>query len=354
MTAIAGKGVTVSNKSIGAAGDYIRNIQAGFPNGTSWKKSNITTGGFQYCDNANGIWVACGYSNGLYYSTNGKTWTQSNITSGRFLQCSYGNGLWVACAYPGGPYYSTDGKIWTRGNIASDEYEPEVYDDWWAECCLYANGIWVMANDWGSTPDVSYSYDGINWYFVDTSAGAANHLLHANGLWTMCGEGGVQYSYDGINWSFGNCPSQEYGAFCVYNNGLWIFVDLYCGIYYSEDGINWIATNISSDYTAGDIAYANGIWVATVTDWPDSYIYYSTDGKAWIPTEYTGVNRVKHEAGVWVASGNSQYYSIDGKIWTMSSSNINASATYHIANANGIWILCTANSGLCYSVTWEP
>lgn len=42
------------------------NVSSGFPNGTEWTQSNITSMGFSSVYNANGIWVAAGGS--LYYS----------------------------------------------------------------------------------------------------------------------------------------------------------------------------------------------------------------------------------------------------------------------------------------------
>ena len=67
--------------------------------GVMWTQSNITSGSFgggaRY---ANGLWVACSSTYGLYWSEDGKTWTQSNITSDGFWGgARYANCLWVAC-----------------------------------------------------------------------------------------------------------------------------------------------------------------------------------------------------------------------------------------------------------------
>ena len=64
-------------------GDRIRALKNGFPNGTEWTKSNVSSS-LSNIYNANGIWVANsqGYNKGIYYSTDGKIWTQSNIRSG--------------------------------------------------------------------------------------------------------------------------------------------------------------------------------------------------------------------------------------------------------------------------------
>ena len=78
---------------------------SGFPNGTEWTQSNITSGRIYSVYNANGIWVV-GSNNGLYYSTDGKTWTQSNITSGNIHSVYNANGIWVAGDSDVGLYYS--------------------------------------------------------------------------------------------------------------------------------------------------------------------------------------------------------------------------------------------------------
>ena len=79
---------------------------SGFPNGTEWTQSNITSGAVYTLYNSNGIWVAGSRNNGLYYSTDGKTWTQSNITSGDICSVYNANGIWVAGSSGDGLYYS--------------------------------------------------------------------------------------------------------------------------------------------------------------------------------------------------------------------------------------------------------
>jgi hypothetical protein len=123
----------------------------GFPNGTEWTKSNITSGNFKSVYNANGIWVVGDNSNGgLYYSTDGKTWTKSNITSGYFNSVTSvynANGIWVAVGYNNiGLYYSTDGKTWTQSNITSGIFS-SAYN---------ANGIWVAVGGNGLYYSVSW------------------------------------------------------------------------------------------------------------------------------------------------------------------------------------------------------
>ena len=114
--------------------------------GIMWTQSNITSGnargGARY---ANGLWVACGYSNnGIYWSEDGKTWTQSDITSGYFYGgARYASGLWVACGGGSGSktyglYWSEDGKTWTQSNITSGSFSGGA---------RYANRLWVACGD---------------------------------------------------------------------------------------------------------------------------------------------------------------------------------------------------------------
>ena len=116
--------------------DVTVDVSGGFPNGTEWTQSNITSGDFKSVYNANGIWVVASNPYGLYYSTDGKTWAQSNITSMTFNSVYNANGIWVAEASRYGLYYSTDGKVWTQSNITSGAFH-SVYN---------ANGIWVASS----------------------------------------------------------------------------------------------------------------------------------------------------------------------------------------------------------------
>ena len=87
--------------------------------GKDWTKSNIRSGRVFHIAYADGIWVACVNTRGVYYSTDGKTWTRSNITSGSFDKLVYADELWVLSRRNDGVYYSTDGKTWIQSNITS-------------------------------------------------------------------------------------------------------------------------------------------------------------------------------------------------------------------------------------------
>ena len=155
------------------------NVSGGFPNGTKWTQSNMTSESFSSVYNANGIWVATNKSkHGLYYSTDGKTWIQSNITKGYFNSVYNANGIWVvASEYSLGLYYSTDGKKWTHSNITNITFN-SVYN---------ANGIWVAGTNNGF--GLYYSIDGKTWTQSDMTSGSFSSVYNANGIWVAAGWG---------------------------------------------------------------------------------------------------------------------------------------------------------------------
>ena len=166
------------------------NVSGGFPNGTEWTQSNITSGDFKDTYNANGIWVACcSGSKGIYYSADGKVWTQSNITNERFYSVYNANGIWVACGSgSNGLYYSIDGKIWTHSNITSGSFY-SIYN---------ANGIWVVASE--QNKGLYYSTDGKVWNQSNITSGYFYSIYNANGIWVACSNiisKGIYYS---ISW----------------------------------------------------------------------------------------------------------------------------------------------------------
>ena len=200
------------------------NVSGGFPNGTEWTQSNITSGNFDAVHNANGIWVACGsgYNGGLYYSTDGKTWIQSNMTTGSFYSVYNANGIWVTGG--GGLYYSTDGKTWTQSNMTTVSFD-SVYN---------ANGIWVVASDNGG--GLYYSTDGKTWTQSNMTTGSFDSVYNANGIWVSCiysrDTNIIYYSTDGKVWTQSNITTRSLSS--VYNaNGIWVAAIKNNGLYYS-------------------------------------------------------------------------------------------------------------------------
>jgi hypothetical protein len=111
-----------------------------------------------------------------------------------------------------------------------------------------------------------------------------------------------------------------------YTNGKWIFCDL-SGLWTSIDGKTWALNNQTPEtWSIFNIQYSAGIWIANYreyneeTDAEDYGLCYSYYGENWIRSNIVG-----------------EYYSYGDCHW-----------------ANGIWVAAVDESGLYYSVTWEP
>lgn len=307
---------------------------SGFPNGTVWTQSNITSGKFASPRNASGMWVVGGYEDGLYYSTDGKTWTPSNITSGKFLGIHNANGLWVAGSSEHGLCYSTDGQTWTQSSITGGTFM--------TNSICYANGLWVAG--------IYYSTNGTIWTKSNITDGASfGCVYNANGIWIggRNNDKGICYSTDGKTWTQSNLTSGDFYSACN-AEGIWVTVDHYTDtIYYSTNGQTWYkSATVGSDISY--VSYANGLWVVA----GDGGLYYSTDARTWTQSNMISGKFTSpcNANGIWVANG--RYYSTDGKTWTKSNINCYGSA----CNANGLWVLADThlNGGIYYSVTWEP
>ena len=358
-------------------------LKGGFPNGTEWTQSNITSGKFAELCNAIGIWVAASNNDeGIYYSADGKTWMQSNITTGAYKYLYYANGIWLISNSDNGIYYSTDGKTWAQSNITSSIYR-----------FCYANGIFAAKGNGGCY----YSTDGKTWTQSNITSGGT-YIYNANGVWvTVAGNqgsdsnSGIYYSTDGKTWTQSNVKSlNNFTCGLLYHaNGVWLckvtggtYPSISTKLYYSTDGMAWEQSKV----TLSRVRYSNGFWVGGSTG-----IYYSTDGKTWTQSNVTSgkINSIDYANGVWIVNCEGTYYSTDGKTWTNTTGSAQYNSTHYAAgvwvmgynssgnairysidngkswlksktttglnsvdNADGIWVV-TTDSGIYYSVTWE-
>ena len=163
---------------------------SGFPNGTEWTQSNITTGTFSCIYNANGIWLAGESSNdlGFYYSTDGKMWSKGSFANGStqfgtVYDFSYIGNTYVMAEQRQGLTYSTDGKTWTQSNITSSNIRS----------ICNANGILLA----GGSPGLYYSTDGKTWTQSNITSGGFNCIYNANGIWVAATSTGLYYS---VSW----------------------------------------------------------------------------------------------------------------------------------------------------------
>jgi hypothetical protein len=318
-------------------------------NGIKWRLLNQELL-FDYVCNANGIWVAGGAGGkGLYYSTDGKNWEQSNVTYFYVESICNANGIWVAGGSAGnGLYYSTDGKTWEQCNIIS------TTSDLSFSLVHYGNGIWIAACDWNDK-EFYYSTDGKTWEKGNlTLYGYRVSIYYANGIWVLSdydgnadSNQGLYYSTDGKIWTQSIATNKNYEVY--YANGLWI-----SGNYYSTDGKSWIETTNGKK----TVYYGNGIWVGKL----NNILYYSTDGKTWtqnvdaIDVIKGTIGEIEYCHGIWVLCSGKNifgepgglYYSFDGKNWK--ASNITKGEFAMACNANGMWIACSEDDGIYYSI----
>lgn len=331
------------------------------PNGTAWTPceaaSDISQNYFEQVLNANGIWVACSSTSGVWYSEDGKYWTLSNLGSSAGCTCvCYGKGVWVV----GGvrTYYSTDGKTWTACALASGiSIVPPVHR---ANSVFYGGGRFVAFMG-GTSPTGGgawYSDDGKTWSRGNlTSSTQAGIAMWCEGLWVaVFGAGlsnkGIWYSTDGINWTISNFDDggSSFRSVLSYADGLWVYAsEPGYGLRYSTDGATWTPSNITEGtfYFVGKL---NGLWIAGGAE---GYgMYYSSDGKTWTQSHFTGgVNFGCAENGVCVATGaDALYYSTDGMTWQQCDND--TMYCYIVFYAHGMWV--ASGVGLYYSVGWEP
>ena len=335
--AIRAKDGTTASMTASEMASKIGAIKGGFPNGTEWTQSDLTTVACSGVHYGNGIWVA-GTDNGLYYSTTGKSWTQSNVTSGTCYGICYANGLWVASnnTVSNKVCYSTDGITWTG---ISDYNHANMTG------ILYVDGLWVS---YSTNNGAYYSTTGKSW---STSLSiATRYIYYGNGIWVAGTYNGLYYSTTGKSWTQSNVTSGDFNK-VYYANGMWLAA-CSSGIYYSTTGKSWAQSNIDTNSSSCFIGYGNGLWVVA-----NGYMfcYYSTDGKTWSDAsgDTGGFTCGFYASGIWVigSATKGMFYSTTGKSWTQSNtSNIYCRS---FCNGNGIWVAATDN-GMYYSVTWEP
>ena len=312
----------------------------GFPNGTEWTQSNITSGkgrGFLY---ANGLWVAGGDI--LRYSTDGKTWTDATPTSREdefenFNAVDYANGLWLASSGYLGLWSSTDGKTWSC-ILDSDEGFGGV---------AFVGGFWFVYE--GGI--LRFSEDGATWSAGYDFGDNIVKAMYEYGVYLVATGSGIYYSEDATVWT--KVLSKYCYTIC---NGSGVFVAATgSGLYHSTDAITWTQSNVTSG-TFYAAEHANGFFVAASST---SGLYYSEDGRTWVHSNATNISTrgLCYANGVWVAGGSNigLWFSSDGKFWTQS--NVTSGDCRRIYNANGVWVAggtTSSANGIYYSVGWEP
>ena len=275
-------------------------------------------------------------------------------------------------------FWSYDATTWTNIALDTTMHSNSV------NAVGYGNGLFVAIGNSTSSNvpgTIIYSYNGMKWYDASgsgfTGANGGYGLAYANGIWvaggsnTVTGGNILSYSTDGINWYYANntilttLTNHTYytditwqSNAVTYQNGYWHACGTYNtkAIVYSTDGINWSGVDSSgitptTNIKANTVFYANGIWLAGITNTSNTnVIWYSTDGIHFSQASgCTGTfcYQFAYQNGVWVAVGSfGILYSINGINWntTYYNNSISINTAYNINVINGVFVAGTSVS----------
>jgi len=185
----------------------------------------------------NGLWVATGTQGGgggtICYSSDTVNWTVTNVLGSQiFYGVAFGENLFVAVNELRAIYSSPDGANWTLR---------ASYLGFQMMGVAYGNGMFVAV---GSGGMVSTSEDGINW--TQQVSGVASDLYdvaYGNGVFVAVSGTTLDiiYSSDGVNWSLAPIASAEASLWSVaFGNGLFVTNTFNSGENWtSADGAVW-------------------------------------------------------------------------------------------------------------------
>lgn len=332
--------------------------------GLTWQglgKTIFSTACYTIFWNGN-IWLVGGTgTNSLAYSYDGLNFiglgveTQTNP----FLICRnvfYNGSIWVGVgsnSSTGIIAYSYDGINWITASTTI--FTTAGFKSYW-------NGVsWISvgSSNFGLIGSIAYSNDGISWS-AGTSPlqGPLYTVIWANSLWLIGGEnGGLVYSSDGTNWTtVSPSPLTSSIQEISWNGKRFVMVGSGTGATaaYSNNGTTWTTiTNIFSGVGRG-ICWDGKKWIAggrekctfNVTSISGTTLTVSSviSGNIMIGMTISGTGItagttiISGSGLIWTVSisyatpigtitdvtGNtgSIYYSYDGIVWTLSSSNI--------------------------------
>ena len=281
---------------------------------------------------------------------------------------AYGNGAYVVIrgsnAAPQNFAYSTDGLTWTKGALPGGATG-------WTDI-TYGNGKFVVVRTSASDQIFAYSTDGIVWSVVTptvlapSAAGNWKKVTYGAGKFVAVGSGSsanVLYSTDGINWTTSLITGGLAWTSVIYGNDRFVAVSYDAAaigvnnIAYSTDGLNWTRTGLTGDTTARyqGIAYGNGKFLAV-----GNKQVSSTDGLSWAlagtSKNLTNVIFTLNQFIAFSAETNelNPLYSTDvGVTWTQSSLGGGSapSGRFKIAayGASRLVSIATADSQIAYS-----
>lgn len=361
-TAIEGKGVTVPDgtKLDGMAALVDSISSGGFPNGSKWDKVSATgkSSNTKYMSYANGLFVRCCNSYGIWWSTDGETWTLSNITD--YAQCPaiYRNGVWITSLYSRGLWYSSDGKTWTQSNITSgyilDGYDAMTYG---------AGKFLIMLYNASEIPikKLYSSTDGKSWTLVDTTGilTSGYSVFYGDGKWVhVASNRSVYTSTDLTTWTkSSNFPAYTNIRYISKVKDVYIFAsDNNGGVWYSIDLQTFTKSNLTSEGYTYAIEFKDR---AVISSNNATGVYYSTDGRVWNASSITDFSGkpVASDCGriILLSSSNKTekiYYSSDCVTWI--AGEISGVDTNILAClfANGRWYGEDKSGNIFQSIAW--
>lgn len=211
----------------------------------------------------------------------------------------------------------------------------------------------LVAITGSSSYDISYSTNGgSSWTTAYTGSREIRGVIYAGGKFiAFSGSQNALYSFDGKTWT--DCGSNlSYCTTLAYGNGY--YVGLFNNYYIakSQDGIIWTRTriNFTKAYFNSSMTFYNGRFIATGT----SGLAYSDDyGDTWteITTGMPSYTTVLNNKLFGIVN-NKICVSQDGTSWTPTDSTTVGGYGIISGNAygNGIYIICTSNSGYAVSI----
>ena len=275
-------------------------VLGGFAGTTGWTFQNVLTSPVHALTFGNGLFVSIRRNtNTVNISSNGNRWIPSTMPfSGSWLDLAWGKDKFVAVAGLGtSGAYSGDGISWTSMNM------PATAQGWYA--VAYGDDKFVAV---GNTSTAAYSSDGITWSGSSIANTNWTGIAYGNGTFIAVagvGQSGA-YSYDGINWNFINLPSATGGAttkFITYGNGFFVVTNyVSTAIDYSRDGINWLTSTRSSSFSIHTgLTYGNGIY--SILNFDEASFSY--DGINWLNS-----NNIISSGFEAVAYGNNKFVAV--------------------------------------------
>jgi hypothetical protein len=271
------------------------------------------------------IWLAT-TDTGIKYSVNGRNWNNTNVAGFTYITNIKWNGyMWLASEYVyGRVYYSYNGIDWQFVQIFTGPAGPMSWNgNMWVICRGSTSGPFTENNT------VKYSYDGINWNNATADFSLTNlnwrNIIWNGNMWIACkinGQYPLAYSYNGKNWYQITQLSGTQVFSIAWNGTRWVCIGSMTGnVAYSDDGFIW--NTGSNGVSSGEVSWGN-IWV--ITSYTNG-IKYSYNGKDFINTNITNnVESLFWNGNFWTATKlSSTLISYNGIDWiSVTSSGFNS------------------------------